>query len=89
MRTIDFLNFGAPAHGRIVTGWDVPGSQFTVVKSRNPYGSHNLILVQDGEAIRHGTIAVLAFCAAYAPRKVLRRAMGAMPAVEFRYTRED
>lgn len=55
-QTIKFVSFGRIASGRIVTH----AAGLVVVQSRNPYGSHNLVLVDEesGEAIRHGNFAV-------------------------------
>ncbi len=57
MHTIEFRNFGQDAHGRLVTHEDNRAIVFT----RNPHGSHNLILIDldRGEAYRHGDVAVL------------------------------
>jgi hypothetical protein len=61
MQTIDFESFGRVQHGRLVT----TGVAF----ARNPYGSHNLVLLDEqGRAFRHGNIAVLCWLRAWCPR---------------------
>jgi len=71
MITAKFWSFGNLANGRVVTshnGWQV-------VNSRNPYGSHNLVLVDgEGRAIRHGNQAVLKFLWAWELDHAFRRA---------------
>jgi len=55
---VDFESFGRTEHGRVIT----EGAGLLVVQARNPYGGHNLVLVEDepyGRAIRHGTRAVV------------------------------
>ena len=57
VQTVKFTSFGQRESGRLVTHCN----GLEVVQSRNPYGTHNLVLVNadTGEAIRHGTVAVL------------------------------
>ena len=69
--TISFFSFGRVEHGRVI-----PASRgLAVVQSRNPYGRHNLVLVDEGrgEAIRHGTSAVVEAAANWLPRRQYRR----------------
>ena len=69
--TIHFYSFGRLCSGRLVTS----AAGMAVVNSRNPYGSHNLVLVdqETGEAIRHGTDAVVAAAYGWMPRKAYRK----------------
>jgi phage baseplate assembly protein W len=71
MVTLRFENFGRTESGRVVT--DAGG--MAVVQARNPYGSHNLVLVDEftSEAIRHGTMAVVEAVASWLPQKQYRR----------------
>lgn len=69
--TTKFVSFGRTESGRVITaaaGW-------VVVQSRNPYGTHNLVLVNEGsgEAIRHGSLAVVEAVANWLPRRQYRR----------------
>lgn len=61
--TITYNNLGNTTTSRLVTQI----GNLYVAKGRNPYGSHNLVLVTeiDGEltAIRHGNVATLAWVA--------------------------
>lgn len=61
--TITYNNFNNVVTSRLVTNI----GDLYVAKARNPYGSHNLILIKeiDGElvAIRHGNVATLAWVA--------------------------
>ena len=68
MKTITFKNFRRWESGRVITSLptlaiDENGKEYwtadAVVFKRNPYGKHNLVLVSEGEAIRHGNQAVL------------------------------
>lgn len=72
MKTIEFLNFGRPANGRVITHC----GDYVVALSRNPYGSHNMVLVDEGrnEAICHGDAAVLQFAYNCLGRRAYRRA---------------
>lgn len=70
INTLRFYSFNDSAYGRIVT----KDNDWTVVFSRNPYGKHNLVLVEDGRAIRHGNVAVLAALLRWADRRAYRRA---------------
>lgn len=73
MRTIVFLSFGQVCTGRIVTG----NGNDVLVYSRNPYGSHNLVVVDrnTGEAFRHGNNASLDYAWAWISRKAYVKAM--------------
>ena len=66
-----FVSFGRTESGRVITH----AAGLAVVQSRNPYGSHNLVLVDEesGEAIRHGTMATVATVASWLPRRQYRR----------------
>lgn len=70
MRTIKFYSFDRYTSGRVVTHDARDGLRF--VLARNPYGSHNLVVVQGHEAIAHGNIASLSF-AATCSQHVLRK----------------
>lgn len=62
MQTLKFENFRQSATGRLVSHT----AMISIVFSRNPYGSHNLVLVDDcGEAFRHGNEAVLEYLQSY------------------------
>ena len=69
--TISFFSFGRTESGRVITA----AAGLAVVQSRNPYGSHNLVLVDEerGEAIRHGSLAVVEAVANWLPRRQYRR----------------
>ena len=62
-KNVRFINFEKKECGRLITQfyseYDEEVNHYQVVYCRNPYGTHNLILVCDGEAIRHGYEAVL------------------------------
>ncbi len=62
-----FVSFGHIQTGRVITSF----SEMAVVQSRNPYGGHNLVLVNlaSGEAVRHGNLAVTEAAANWFPRK--------------------
>lgn len=66
-----FVSFGRTESGRVITA----AAGLAVVQSRNPYGTHNLVLVDEerGEAIRHGNMAALAAAASWMPRRQYRR----------------
>mgnify|MGYP001438308630 CR=1 FL=1 len=72
--TIKFESFGQPASGRVIT----EGGGYAFAQCRNPYGTHNLVVVDmtTKQAIRHGTAAALLFafewCGKHAYRKVAR-----------------
>jgi hypothetical protein len=68
--TISFTSFGRSSVGRVVT----EDSGFAIVNSRNPYGSHNLVVVDlDNEvAVAHGIDAALRE-AFYSSRKTYRK----------------
>ena len=61
MQVINYEMFGSWRSGRVITEI----GNLVVVKSRNPYGSHNLVLVDrdTNEAFRCGNIATLAWVA--------------------------
>ena len=71
VQTVKFISFGRQESGRLITHFN----GLEVVQSRNPYGSHNLVLVSSdtGEAIRHGSVAVLEAVANWLPTKTSRR----------------
>ena len=73
MRRILFTSFGRINTGRIVTGND----HEVLVYARNPYGSHNLIVVDrdHGEAFRHGNNASLTYAWNWISRKAYVKAM--------------
>ena len=77
MTPYQFESFGRTCSGRLVTS--APG--MAVVSSRNPYGSHNLVLVDEesGEAIRHGTDAVVAAAFEWMPEKAYGRCADSWP----------
>lgn len=57
MNSVTFSSFGRVQTGRLVT----QTRDCLVIYARNPYGKHNLVLVdkERGEAFAHGNIAVL------------------------------
>ena len=69
--TTKFTSFGRTESGRVITH----AAGLAVVQSRNPYGTHNLVLVDEerGEAIRHGSLAVVEAVANWLPRRQYRR----------------
>lgn len=69
--TTKFISFSRTESGRVVTA----AAGLAVVQSRNPYGTHNLVLVDEesGEAIRHGSLAVVEAVANWLPRRQYRR----------------
>lgn len=71
VQIVKFTSFGRRESGRLITHFN----GLEVVQSRNPYGSHNLVLVNSdsGEAIRHGSVAVLEAVANWLPTKTYRR----------------
>ena len=71
VQTVKFTSFGHKESGRLITHCN----GLEVVQSRNPYGTHNLVLVNaaTGEAIRHGTVPVLEAVANWLPTKTYRR----------------
>ncbi len=71
VQTTKFISFGRQESGRIITHFN----GLEIVQSRNPYGTHNLVLVNadTGEAIRHGSVAVLEAVANWLPTKTYRR----------------
>ena len=63
-------NFNCLTPATVVTGW----GDIEILYGRNPYGSHNLIVAQDGKAIRHGNCqAVFVLNWAITPKKRKRR----------------
>ena len=66
-----FESFGETRSGTIVTHW----GDDTIIYSRNPYGSHNLVIVdwETGEATVHGNIAVAEAAANWLPKKTYRK----------------
>jgi hypothetical protein len=79
--TVEYNNFGSYTSGRVVTarGNKKDGWTLFIVYARNPYGTHNLILVYHDEndgtltAYRHGNHAVLEELV-NGDRKIYRRA---------------
>ena len=69
--TVHFRSFDRMCSGRVVTS----AFGLAVVNARNPYGSHNLVLVDQelGQAIRHGTDTVVACAFAWMPEKTYRK----------------
>ena len=67
----NFTSFGRPCSGRLVTS----GAGFLVVNGRNPYGSHNLVIVnkETNTAIRHGAESVVAASYLWLPIKSYRK----------------
>jgi len=63
MENIKFNNFGQPAVGRIVTSYINDNDTYYVVYYKNPYGTHNLLVVNsdDEEAFVHGNEASIRF----------------------------
>lgn len=53
-----FSSFGDGYVARLVTKYE-GDAEYAVVYCRNPYGSHNLVLVSNGVAVHHGNWAVL------------------------------
>jgi hypothetical protein len=64
-----FYSFEQEANGQIITGHDW---RFQVMFARNPYGGHNLVLIEDGKAFRHGDLACLVYLFEYFPRMYRR-----------------
>jgi transketolase len=66
-----FISFGRRESGRVITA----AAGLAVVQARNPYGSHNLVLVDEesNEAIRHGSLATLECVANWMSRRAYRR----------------
>lgn len=63
-------NFNNVTPATVVTGW----GDIEIMYGRNPYGSHNLIVAQNGRAIRHGnTQAICMLNWAFTPKKRKRR----------------
>lgn len=69
--TYSFTSFGRRMSGRLVTD----DGFHAVVQARNPYGSHNLLLVDmaSGEAIRHGTAVVVGAVCSWMSDRAYRR----------------
>lgn len=61
MQVINYEMFGSWRSGRVITEI----GNLVVVKSRNPYGSHNLVLVDrdTNEAFRCGNVATISWVA--------------------------
>lgn len=68
---IKFINFRDLASGRLVTS----GNGLIVAYSRNPYGTHSLVLIdkESLEAIRHGLEAVMVSVYKWMPQRQYRR----------------
>ena len=71
MNTMYFESFGETQSGTIVTHW---GDE-VIVFARNPYGTHNLVVVDQRtqEAIVHGNIAVAEAAANWMPERSYRK----------------
>lgn len=71
-KTITFKNFGEEQIGRVITHIGT----YVIVFAKNPYGTHNMLLVDEerGEAIRHGNIAVLDFAYNWLGKHAYRKA---------------
>ena len=71
VQIVKFTSFGRRESGRLITHFN----GLEVVQSRNPYGTHNLVLVtsHNGEAIRHGTVAVLEAVVNWLPTRTYRQ----------------
>ena len=71
MNTMYFESFGETQSGRVVTHW----GDDIIVFTRNPYGSHNLVIVdwRTGEATVHGNIAVAEAAVNWLPKKTYRK----------------
>ena len=69
METIKFCSFGGTSSGKIITH----SQDLTVVQARNPYGRHNLVVVMDDEAIRHGNATSLRVAKAWMPERAYRK----------------
>jgi hypothetical protein len=73
---VKFQNFGKRAHGTVVTSSATMTGESVIVYARNPYGLHNLVLIDNGVAVRHGNDAVIAWARAFGIReKQIRRAI--------------
>lgn len=70
--TITFKNFDEEQIGQVITHVGA----YVIVFAKNPYGTHNMLLVDDerGEAIRHGNIAVLYFAYNWLDKHAYRKA---------------
>ena len=64
---VKFYNFGNECCGNLVHSFNLYSETYFIVRARNPYGSHNLIMVNDPDhvAFLHGNAAVLSFLAKY------------------------
>ena len=69
MKIAQFTSFDQPTAGRTITA----AYGYTVVDCTNPYGGTNLVLVDTGQAIRHGNGATLAFARQHLGRHAYRR----------------
>jgi len=71
MTPIKFYSFARLCSGRVLTH----GDQYVIAVARNPYGSHNLVLVDyaTAEAFRHGTDAVVTWVGAWGSDRVWRK----------------
>ena len=64
---VKFYSFGNECSGNLVHSFELAGETYFIIRARNPYGSHNLVMVNDPDhvAFLHGNGAVLAFLAKY------------------------
>lgn len=73
MTNLYFESFNRTCSGKVITHF----GDVVIVQSRNPYGTHNLVAVQecDGDyvAFRHGNLVVFDWCNMWAPLKKLRK----------------
>lgn len=74
-RTTQFWSFGRRCCGRVITSV----GDYAVVQARNPFGSHNLVVVErdangcGAEAIRHGSQSALLFTRQWLGDRAYRR----------------
>ena len=70
---LNFWSFDKLCNGKVITHF----GRFIVVQARNPYGTHNLVMVEecDGHyvAFRHGSLVVFDWCNMWAPIKKLHK----------------
>lgn len=70
---LKFESFNRFCNGRVITHFN----KYIIVQARNPYGTHNLIAVEECDgyyvAFRHGNLAVFDWCNMWAPLKKLRK----------------
>lgn len=70
MTPTNFVSFGREESGRVITH----DGEFAVVQCRNPYGTHNLCIVDNGnDAFVHGTHATLEWVANHMGKRNYRK----------------